>query len=131
MTLSNTAKVLLNVGCLTYHPQILALATNELLNVKLLFPVTVSKWTVSTLTSTEMCLQPPHSCGRNGLQLQWTHFTWQASTGRLTHLSTHIFLSISLGPFLNCFLFKEKMKSNSKQKLFIRTSQVHFLIVFL
>lgn len=97
---------------------------NELLNVKLLFPVTVSKWTGSALTSSEMCLQPPCSCGRNGLRLQWTHFTWQQSTGRLAHLSTHISLPISLSPFLNSFLFKEKSKSYSKWWLFIRAFQV-------
>lgn len=102
----------------------MALATNELLNVKLLFPVTVSKWTGSALTSSEMCLQPPRSCGRNGSQLQWTHFTWQQRTGRLTHLSTHISLPISSSPFLNSFLFKEKIKNYSKQQLFIRTFQV-------
>ena len=112
------------MGCLTYHSKILALATNELLNVKLLFPVTVSKWTGSALTSSEMCLQPPCSCGRNGLQLQWTHFTWQQSTGRLAHLSTHISLPISLSPLLSSFLFEEKSQSYSKWWLFIRAFQV-------
>lgn len=71
-----------------------------------------------------MCLQPPRSCGRNGSQLQWTHFTWGQSTGRLAHLSTHISLPISSSPFLNSFLFQEKIKIYSKHWLFIRTFPV-------
>lgn len=107
-------------------PNYWLLVTNELLNVKLLFPMTVSKWTGSALTSSEMCLQPPCSCGRNGLWLQWTHFTWQQSTGRLAHMSTHISLPISLSSFLKYFLFKEKIKGYSKQWIFIRTFQVQW-----